>query len=310
MTNFTDLAEAYISGVQALAEPLVTQRGLERGGASPELEPAVLVAQVEQLADVSAKLTDAAMLRLADGEADVRAETEMSLLAKALTDLEVSTFLYRAAAAEDLGGTSPASAMPMRADASVSLGQHLGDLLPKAAAQSRTIERAAKRASDIPTARAELTQNVQETLELIQTRAAKAGQTALSSLASLGASELAQAAGIVGRSIASALGQAEKVTRLYELFRRFALNAYESLLALLGPTLAAGAAKEVVAWVGSIVEGEKLEMLLERWYETKQTTSDLGTLAEKSAANLAAFASAIQGVNDPRDPLNPQKAPN
>lgn len=293
MSSFVDLAQIYARGVEALAAPPGARRGVERGGAGPA-EPASLADEAEQLADVSSKLNEAAIERLSDTDPAVRAETEVALLAKALTDLELSAYLYRAAADEELG--QPAASRGEERAAAPHLGEHLADLLPGAAARPRALDRGAGSPADIPSARAALAREVEDTLELVQARAVKAGQAALGSLASLGAAELAQAAGVVGMSLAGALGQAEKVTRLYQLFRSFALGAYNSVLALLGPSIAESAAKEVVAWVGAVAQGEHLEALLTRLYETGETAQDLRRLAEGSGAELAAFTAAIEGL--------------
>jgi len=117
---------------------------------------------------------------------------------------------------------------------------------------SRSAERGEKVPTDIPTARTALLHAIEDALALISDRAAKTGQAALSGLTGLGVAEVAWAAGVVGMDIAQALGQAEKVTYLYDLFRDFSINAYKSLLALLGQQLAQTAAQQVLRWIDEI----------------------------------------------------------
>jgi hypothetical protein len=110
-------------------------------------------------------------------------------------------------------------------------------------------------------------------------------------------SEVASAAGIVGMDIATKIGVGAQVTRLVGLFREFALNAYNSLAELLGPGIAKLAAQQVVTWVSDVVQGEQFGKLLDRLYETAQTTQQVGQVATASQAELDKFVAAIQGVD-------------
>jgi len=179
-------------------------------------------------------------------------------------------------------------------------GEYL-DLLvgaPAAAAVAKALERGAAVPADLPAARTQLTRAVEDTLDLVRDKVANSGQSALAGLLGLGVGELAQAAGLVGMSIAQALGQAEKVTRLYELCRQFALSAYESLVALIGPALAQGAAKQVMSWVDDLAKGEQFGQLLDRLYETGKTNQALRELVAATQADLLAFVAAIQGLDN------------
>jgi hypothetical protein len=155
-------------------------------------------------------------------------------------------------------------------------------------------------------ARTQLSQSVEDTLDLVRERAARTGQAAVSGLLTLGLAEIARAAGLVGMDIAQALGQAEKVTRLYHLFRQFALSAYDSLAALLGPTLAQTAAQQVLAWVNDVAQGEQFGQLLEKLYETQQTAQHLSQVATASQASLEKFVAAIQSVDGLNDKYQQQ----
>jgi hypothetical protein len=157
--------------------------------------------------------------------------------------------------------------------------------------------RAAVLPPDLPAARGQLSGLVTATLNSIEGRAAKTGQTAVSGLLVLGVGQVAQAAGIVGLDIAQALGVADKVTKLYALVRDYALSAYNALVALLGPAVAQSAAQQVLAWVNDVAAGEQFRTLLTQLYGTKQTAELLATLVSESQADLSKFVIAIQDVD-------------
>jgi ABC-type transporter Mla subunit MlaD len=150
---------------------------------------------------------------------------------------------------------------------------------------------------DIPTARVNLSNTIEDTLALILERASQTGESALGMLVGLGAAELAQAVGFVGMDIAELLGQAEKVTRLYNAFRDFLNRAYESLIELLGRQLAQTSAEQVLEWVNELKEGASLNTILENFYETQQTFQNLQKLVTASQAQLEQFIAAIQRVS-------------
>ena len=121
------------------------------------------------------------------------------------------------------------------------------------------------------------------------------GQEALKGLAAIGVGNLGHAAGVVGMNIAQYLGQAEKVSRLYNLFRGFAIQAYEAVLALVGNQLAQTMAGKVVEWFDQVQKGRKFE-LLEWLYQTGPTGRDLGTFIKDSKATPDRFLKAFQEV--------------
>ena len=135
------------------------------------------------------------------------------------------------------------------------------------------------------------------TLNSIQARAAKTGQTAVSGLLVLGLGQVAQAAGIVGMDLAQALGITEKVTRLYGLVQDYALSAYNGLVALFGPAIAQTAAQQALAWLNHIAAGNQLEKLLAQLYSTQLTADHLVEVVTQSQKDLGSFAAAIQGID-------------
>ena len=96
-----------------------------------------------------------------------------------------------------------------------------------------------------------------DALDLILNRATTTGQEALKGLTAIGVGNLGHAAGVVGMNIAQYLGQAEKVSRLYNLFRGFAIQAYEAVLALVGNQLAQTMAGKVVEWFDQVQKGRE-----------------------------------------------------
>jgi hypothetical protein len=325
-TTYQQLAQAYAAGARALlapAAPLAGERSITPVAKGPVARPSPvgdlrldLADQAEQLAPLAADFTQAAAAQLADPDPQARLQASTGLLAKALADLEISARLLQAAEDEEdqppVGDLRLARPKVVAAERSVSTFEAPGDYLdllsgaPAAAPVAKALERGPSTAlrtsatvpADVETARTQLATAVEDTLDLVRDKVAKTGQSALGGLLGLGAGELAQAAGLVGMNVAQALGQAEKVTRLYELFRQFALSAYDSLVALIGPALAQGAAKQVVSWVGDLAKGEQFGKLLDRLYETGKTNQALGELVAGSQADLLVFAAAIQGLDN------------
>jgi hypothetical protein len=228
----------------------------------------------------------------------VRARASTQLLAKALTDLEIGLYLLQAAEDEEhriawVGG-------PGTERSRGGLGatvERLDLLLGEGEAVPAAVERGEQPPRNVRAARVVLSDAIVDALDLVSERASKTGQAALSGLLGLGGAEVAQAAGAVGMDLAQALGQADKVTQLYNLFRDFAVKAYDSLVALLGQQLAQTAAQRVVEWFEEFKEGEQFARLLERLYETDQTRRDLSRLVAESRANLESFTAAIQRVD-------------
>ncbi len=296
-------ARAYTDGVRALFMPparAVTRGAVERGERGA-VAASDLAAQAEKLAPLAADFTQAAAAQLDASDPAVRADTAAHLLTKALTDLQISAQLLEAALDEEAGISATRGGEIERSisiSAPSDLEKNLRFLLREPGIAPALRERSvATLPADVPTARAQLTQVAGDTLDLISERAGKTGQAAISGLVVLGVSDVAKAAGMVGLQIADALGAAEKVTRLYTLFRTFALSAYDSLVALLGPTVAKTAAQQVLAWVNDVVEGEQFTKLLDKLYETTETAKSIEQETAASQAGLAKFAAAIQDVD-------------
>jgi hypothetical protein len=304
--TYQQAAQAYAAGVLALlgiaavpAGPALAAIPSGRdSGPAQNAQNATLAERATHLAPLADDLTLAARALFMDHDPLVRANTGSRLLAKALMDLHVSAHLLAAAQSESApeATTRDAGFAPTAALAPAEVEPALAILLAgrPAIGQART---AALSAPDLPGMRLELARAIVDTLVSIRDRAARTGQRALGGLLGLGAGQLAQAAGIVGLDIAQALGQAEQVTRLYELCRAFALKAYDALLALLGPALARMAAQQVVTWVTQLQSGAEFGKLLEKLYETASTGAILGQLAATSPAAPDRFASAGDAIN-------------
>jgi hypothetical protein len=253
--------------------------------------------EAEQLLALSSELTRLAEARLQHPDPGVRGDVAAQLLAKALLDLTVSARLLQAAmSAEAAGGADQAGALPLWVasadDVQVGLRALRGEpeLWPSA-------QRDEVAPTNLATARMELSNAVTDGLKLISERAAFSGQAAVGGLLGVGVAEVAQAAGIVGMNLAEALGQAEKVGRLFSAFRDFAAQSYDSMLVMLGRQLAQQAASRVVEWLNKLKEGALFASVLEDLYETKRTSSYLQKLVADSAAELVAFTAAIEGID-------------
>lgn len=291
-----EIAQDYAEKVRLLFAPSGEPTG-ERGGRGPT-SPQDLAQQAESLSPVSASLTQALARKQTEADPTVRFQASVKLLAKALTDLEISAYLYQAAEYEEDGTIWPNNQSGERSAADLgSIEENLQVILGKKEVSSQIVERGETEITDLPTARIELSNTVVDTLDLILKRASKTGQSALTRVMSLSVAELAQAVGLIGMDIAGVLGQSENVSRLYNAFRDFFNRAYESVIELLGRQLAEIAGQQVLEWIQELKEGASLIEILERFYQTEQTAQNLQDLANSSTANLEQFITAIQSVS-------------
>ena len=295
-SDYAQVAQAYADNVRSIFTPPAASTGERGGGGTVAYDE--LADRAEQLSPISARLTEAAARELDAANPDTRAQASTRLLAKALTDLQVSVHLLEAAEDEEAGIQPSAGGGPERGISRAGSVEEQLDILLGTAEDSRGPERSGERApANIEVARLELTNNIQDTMALISDRAARAGQAAFGGLLGLGVGEVAKAAGMVGMDIAQALGQAEKVTRLYNLFRDLLVKAFDALLALVGGQVAKVAGEKVVEWVNQLKEGELFESLLQRLYDTKAVDAELGKLVASSQAPLDNFGAAIESVS-------------
>ncbi|MEG4286337.1 hypothetical protein QUB68_24720 [Microcoleus sp. A006_D1] len=291
-----EIAHNYADKVRVLFAASGEPTG-ERGGRGPN-SAQDLAQQAESLSPVSASLTSVLAVQQTNTDPTMRFQSSVKLLAKALTDLEISAYLYQAALEEEEGTTWSNNQSGERSFANLrSIEENLQVILGQAEVSSQTTERGEGEITDIPTARIELSNTVEDTLHLILKRASQTGELAITRVMGLGVTELAQAVGFVGMDIAGVLGQSENVSRLYNAFRDFFNRAYESVIKLLGRKLAETAAKQVLEWIQELKEGAKLNDILERFYQTEQTTENLQQLADSSTANLEQFITAIQSIS-------------
>jgi hypothetical protein len=286
-SSFDRAARAYADGVRSLLTPVAMAAAEKATQASAD----ALTAQATALARRSAELREATTANLTAADAAERARASTQLLAQAVTDLQISVYLLQVARGDEIGPTVRAvDADSSRFDTEEILAILIGE-------EAAFATRAAAVPPDLPSARGQLSGLVVATLDTIESRTARTGQTAMSGLLVLSIGQVAHAAGIVGFDIAQALGVSDKVTRLYALVRDYALNAYNAVLALLGPAVVQGAAQQVLAWVNDVAAGEQFRSLLAQLYETKQTAEFLNTVVMRSPADLSKFVSAIQDVD-------------
>jgi hypothetical protein len=297
-STFTETAQAYADGVRVLFAASGAPTG-DRGGKGP-VSYEDLVVLAEELAPVSEQFTREAEARLADEDPMARIQSTTSLMAKALTDLRVSAYLLQAAmdqeqeyefADEDTERQRGRSTLGPADDL---LALVLGE--PEAVVPA--IDRGASTPPEsVPAARVDLSDSVDDAIDLISSRAGKVGQSALGGLVGMGAAELANAAGIVGMDIAEALGQAEQVTKLYELFRSYVTGAIESLIALVGRPALEAATNQALEWVNDLKEGKLFGEMLLKLYGTDETIEELHLEIAASQAGLEQFVVAIQDVD-------------
>ncbi|HKO44077.1 MAG TPA: hypothetical protein VJU84_12435 [Pyrinomonadaceae bacterium] len=293
-SGYLSAAQNYADGVHLLFAPTAKTRA-ERGGvpATPDSE---LGARAEKLLHASEELTAQAQSRLTTtDDADEMTEASTQLLAKAVTDLTISAHLFQAAAEE---GEKTPQAERRGPERSLSGSADVEEMLQILVGQARATRavRSAKVPGSIAEARTGLVLTIDDSLTLISDRTGTTGKAALSGMLGIGLGQVGQAAGLLGQNLAQALGQADKLSYLYGLFRDFAFKAYESVIALLGPTVAGIVGQQVVNWVSEIKELNFFNGFLERIYGTQQTRALLLPLVNESKSDTPQYAAAIQEI--------------
>lgn len=221
------------------------------------------------------------------------------MLAKAATDLAVASLLLDAVEGGPPAGSADRAVRGGTGAAGVE--ENLAALLSPPSATVRRIAAAdrsnAAPPEDVEAARAEALTEVGDTLALVSQRAAKSGQGALGGLIGIGAAQVAGAIGQAGQGLANVLGAGATISRWYQIIRSYAVNAYETVIALLG-TAAQTVSQMVVGWVNDLTDkwtgelkgGKLLAKWLEALYETEATKTAVGELAARSGAAPEKFA--------------------
>lgn len=293
--EYLEAVRAYSDGVRALFAPTGVAAG-DRGRSGPT-SYSDLADQAEELLPLSATVNQVAAGRLAGAPAEESSDLEVALLAKALTDLEVGGYLHQAARQEEAQSKWPAAAADDRSRALARFaGTYLELLLGERTAPVAK-ERGLAQPRDVAAARGELLAGSGSALALISQRATSASEMALRRLLAIGLGELAHAVAAVGMGAATALGAAERVSKLYELVREFLDRALDAIIAVLGPELAKTAAEEAKKWAEKLDTGEQIATLLEKLFQTQQTKSTLQPVIEGARADLDAFVTAIRQVD-------------
>jgi hypothetical protein len=292
--GYVETVRAYADGVRVLLAPAGLEAG-ERGRRGPA-SYTDLAAQAENLLPISEQLTREAAARLDGAQPAVRTETEATLLAKALTDLEVGSALLEAAQDEETAREWGGERTRERRVGSGRAAEPYLEILLGEREETTPPHRGATEPRNLPAAQLELVERSGDALSLISAHVAGTSKTALGGLVGLGMVELASAVAVVGKDVAKALGQAENATRLYQLFQGFLLRAYDSIAALLGPQVLEMVKDRIEEWAEKIKEGEPIGRLLERLYETKETKEELKARITSSEVELDRFTAALAAV--------------
>lgn len=279
-TNYDAVAQSYADGVKALFARTgapTGERGGQRFGSYQDLAE-----QAGKLTSLSTALTAEAAVKLEARDSATSAQAAAQLLAKAATDIQVGIYLLEAAKDEDEEIDWPQEGGPE--ERSSAAGTATGELLdiivgrsePAAAGPERGGRVIPKNPAD------ELLLTIGDVLSQISKRAKQTGEVALGGLLGLGLVEMGQLVGQLGFGLAQALGQAEKVTRLYNYFRSFIEQAYNSIISLLGANLAQAAGQRIVELIGENREAKVIGGLLDWAYQTKKTEELLAPLIRTS----------------------------
>jgi hypothetical protein len=290
-----DIARAYVDGVRELLSPSGAASA-ERGAGAPT-SYAGLAERAETLAPLSAELTRSMSEDLAAPDVATRTDAASRLLAKALADLEVTAYLAQAATDEADGVAAPAPVPAERGMSASGLDDTFALILGELSRDAGLAVRGEAVPPNVPAARVQLATGVDDTMQLITERAARAGQTAVTGLLTIGVAELASAVAVVGTDLATAVGQGEAASKLIHSVAGFASQAGNSLTALLGPTLAQSAAKQVLSWVDEVRSGNKFAEILDRLYDTPATVTEIQRLTGAAPDDLARFIAAIGEID-------------
>jgi hypothetical protein len=303
--SYREAAHVYAEGVQVLFAPAGREAG-ERGGRGPA-SYADLAAHAERLAPLSDQVTEEAAERLAVATPSERKKVETSLLAKALTDLEVSRYLLEAAQEEEREAAfDRKGANERRISVGRSVEGYLELLLGEPASGPGRAERTGRRPITVRAARAELMLQAGDSLVLIFEHSSETGKRALEGLTALGAGEVGKAVGMIGMNLAESLGLGEKATKLYELFRDYLLKAYDSIVVFLGPKLIPFIGEKVAGWMEDVATGEPMKVFLEKLYQTSVTREEVNGLIRNSEAALENFLNASEQVGELNDAFRKQ----
>ena len=298
---YTATAQAYVDGVRSLSLPRAATR--ERGGLLAPVSYEELANRADQLSSASDSLTTEAARKLnAAVELKSKAEASTQLLAKVATDLEVGIYLLRAADNEDADVNLAQATRTERGVSSAVVDEQLLKIISgQAASLPARMERGAGLPQDSKRARLMLSETVDNVLLSIRDQASETGKEAFKGVLGIGLGQIGQAAGHLGLGIAQYFGQAEKLSRLYTLFRNFVSHAYDSIVALLGQNIAQAAGQQVVKWVDEVKEPKLFGNMIEWTFQIDKTLATLKPLILSSEAERPKVALAYEQVNALKD---------
>ncbi len=304
--NFREIAKAYTDGVGAMFTGPGCMTG-ERGVRSP-VSYEDLADQAESLSPIAERFNKTAVDQLNDSDSTIRIQRATSLMAKALTDLHVSAYLLQAATDEEDG--LGFEELGNRQERGLPAFDQMENLFSIVRGEAESVVDKAERITRLPetiiAARLALANSVADALDLISNRASRTGQSALSGLMGLSGAELSQVVGNIGLEIAGTLSQAEKVSHLYNLFRRYVTSAVETLIALVGRPVLETAIDQVLEWMNDLKAGGGFRQILQNLYATSETTEKLHNSITNSEASLEQFIAAIQDVDNLEDAYHKQ----
>jgi hypothetical protein len=277
----TELLNRYASAVRGLFEPPRVE-GEDRGGAGPS-SPAEIADRAENILKLSDEVTRAEREQLAGSDPGERAQAAQRLLAKSLTEMEISAYLKQAGQDEE----DQVPLAPRLHDRSVRTGSQVEDYLDilTGRAEPAPNQRGAAARADRDGARKLLTISAEDACEFIVTRAGEQGKAAFSGLLGVGLTEIAQAAGAIVSVVSGSFGAGPALARLYTLCRDFIAKAYDSILALVGDQLAKIMGDRIVEWVKEVKDEHLFGDWLRRTYQVQNTFDSVK--AEVHASNAA-----------------------
>ena len=280
--SIDSVAQAYRDAVKTLLAPagmIVTERG-GRGPASAQ----DLQDQAQEVLPLSMALGQASLELLQSGSPTERLDSATRLLALSLTDMQISNYCLQTVTEAERGGRSDQLDARDRAVHQISgMDGPLAMIVEPGGQPARMPQRAP---TTLGAARGALEQEMAGALLLIRDRAAAGGQLALEGVLGLGMADAVQSAVQVGANVMAAMGQAGQLVPLQGLFRRYAAQAVDTLVKLLGRDLVKPVATMVSEWLEKLGQGDRFAGIVESLYETRLARTELADIVRLSDASV------------------------
>src|SRR5215472_4905049 len=289
----TELLNRYSTAVRGLFQP-PTAEGVDRGRGGPS-SPGEIAIRAEEVLRLSDQVIQAEKEQLAAADPEERAQSAQRLLAKSLTELEISAYLKQA-------GQDEEDQVPLAArlqDRSVRTSSLVEDYLAilEGKAASPAAQRGTTAPADLETVKAHLVTSAADACDFVVTRAGEQGKAAFEGLLGVGLAEIGQAAGAILSIVSGSFSAGSALTHLYTLCRDFIAKAYDSVLALLGDQLAKIIGDRVVEWVKEVKDKHLFGDWLRKSYQAQALSDRIKTEVQSTNAPADKLAGVVADLD-------------